>query len=198
MMKVVFDSYARDAPIPVHEHIRNKKLAKYFNREAAAAVIAASRLFSQFPVPVDVPFYYETGMMEFEDYGLNAIVKASLDEEGNFSQRLFVERGAKAVMPLTQFKALYNMPLSLVSIEHGLIGDNAVIYGSARGLLVQALHAPRDGAILLGCGKVRRDGGVESGFALVDKSEIRDSPFLASDREGIEMFRAWHQGGGAK
>ena len=101
-------------------------------------------------------------------------------------------------MPLTQFKALYNMPLSLVSIEHGLTGDNAVIYASARGLLVQALHAPRDKHILLGCGKVHKDGQVETAFALIAKDEIRDSPFLVDDCEGIEMFRAWHSGGGTE
>lgn len=195
-MKVIFDSYARDCPIPVQDYIRNKKLAKYFNREAAAAVICAAKLFAVCPVRPDIPFYYETGRMEYEDYGLDKIVRASLDEQGNFSQRLFVEKGTKAVMPLTQFKALYNMPLSLVSIEHGLTGDNAVIYASARGLLVQALHAPTDRDILLGCGKVRRDGGVEAGFAIVGKNEIRNSPFLDLDIEGMEMFRVWLAGGG--
>jgi hypothetical protein len=132
--------------------------------------------------------------MEFEDYGLDAIVDASLDEQGKFSQQLFIEKGVKAVMPLTQFKALYNMPLCLVSIEHGLTGDNAVIYASARGLLFAALHAPRDEGILLGSGKIRPHGGVETGFALVDKHEIRKNPFLTStiEWEGIEIFRSWH------
>ncbi len=197
-MKIVFDTYEQGMPVPLQNHIKNRKLAKYFNREAAAAVVCASRLFREAPVDADVPFYYETGRMEFEDYGLDNIVNASLDELGNFNQRLFVEKGAKAVMPLTQFKALYNMPLSLVSIEHGLVGDNAVIYSSARGLLTAALHAPREKGILLGCGKVSRNGGVESSFALVDKDEIRNSPFLLSDEEGIEMFRAWRAGGSKK
>lgn len=197
-MKIVFDSYGRGEPIPAQDFIRNRKLAKYFNREAAAAVICAAKLLRGSPVPADIPFYYETGRMEFEDYGLDAIVHASLDEQGNFSQRLFVEKGAKAVMPLTQFKALYNMPLSLVAIEHGLTGDNAVIYASARGLLMQALHAPREQEVLLGCGKVRRDGRVESAIALVAKDEIRGSPFLASDCEGIEMFQAWNAGKAGK
>ncbi len=194
-MKILFNSYKRDEPIPIQDSLRNRKLAKYFNREAAAAVLCAGRLFRESPVDPEVPFYYETGSMEFEDYGLDSIVDASLDEQGNYSQRLFIEKGAKAVMPLTQFKALYNMPLSLVSIEHGLIGDNAVLYASAQGLLIQALLAPREKGILLGCGKVRKDGAVETAFALVDKEEIRNSPFLVHDREGIEMFRTWYRGG---
>lgn len=193
-MIIEFSAYTRAEQIPLQEYLRNKKLAKYFNREAAAAVICATRLFRKSPVKADAPFYYETGRMEFEDYGLNNIVKASLDEEGVFSQRLFVQKGAKAVMPLTQFKALYNMPLSLISIEHGLVGDNAVFYASAAGLLTQVLHAPVDNGILLGCGKVHPDGRVETAFAIVDKHELTGSPYLRSACEGIEMFRDWHFG----
>lgn len=194
MMKIVFDSYEHSTPIPIHDFIKNKKNAKYFNREASAAVICAAKLFKDSSVNPETPFYYETGKMEFEDYGLDNIVSASLDEYGNFSQRLFIQKGTKAVMPLTQFKALYNMPLSFVSIEHGLVGDNAIIYASAKGLLIQALHASVENEILLGCGKVHQNGKVESAFALIDKSEIKNSPFLAFDGEGIEMFKSWHAG----
>jgi len=197
-MKIVFNSYEQGAIIPVQEFIKNKKSAKYFNREAAAAVVCASKLFNKSPVSPETPFYYETGTMEFEDYGLDRIADASLDENRNFNQRLFVERGVKAVMPLTQFKALYNMPLSLIAIEYGLVGDNAVIYASAKGLLMQALHAPVDKGILLGCGKAHQNGKVESAFAVVDKIEIKDSTFLFSDGEAIEMFRSWHAGENVK
>lgn len=192
-MKVLFETYDRGDAIPVQEYLRNRKLAKYFNREAAAAVICASKLLRGAQIDAATPFYYDTGRMEFEDYGLDAIVDASLDERGRFSQRLFIEKGVKAVMPLTQFKALYNMPLCLVSIEHGLTGDNAALYASAKGLLAAALHAPRERCILLGAGKMRRDGGVETGFALVDQEEIRGSRFLTGDpdAEGIEIFRSW-------
>lgn len=194
-MKIIFDSYDWGMPIPAQNYIRNKKLAKYLNREAAAAVVSAARLLREAKVNSNTPFYYETGRTEFEDLGLDRIAQASIDEQGNFSQRLFIEKGTKAVLPLTQFKALYNMPLSLVAIEHGFVGDNAVIYASARGLLMQALHAPMEHGILLGCGKVHRDGRVESAFALIDKIEIVNSEFLASDIEGIAMFRAWHARG---
>jgi len=192
-MKVLFETYGRDDAIPLQDHLRNRKLAKYFNREAAAAVVCATKLLRGSKIDARMPFYYETGRMEFEDYGLDAIVNASLDEQGAFSQRLFIDKGTKAVMPLTQFKALYNMPLCLVSIEHGLLGDNAVLYASARGLLMTALYAPREQGILLGAGKLRPDGGVETGFALIDKDDISSSPFLADDTgaEGIDIFRAW-------
>lgn len=190
-MKCLFDSYSLDQKIPVREYLKNRKFAKYFNREAAAALVCASKLFHEVPITPTTPFYYETGEMEYEDYGLDRILAASTDEDGDFSQHLFVDKGTKAVMPLTQFKALYNMPLSLIAIEHGLIGDNSVIYASARGLLTQALYAPVDKGILLGSGKVHRDGRVEVAFAMVDKDEIHSSPYLSSDKEGIELFRGW-------
>lgn len=192
-MKVLFETYDRHDAIPVQDHLRNKKLAKYFNREAAAAVVCVTKLLRGSPIDVTTPFYYDTGRMEFEDYGLDAIVLASRDEEEKFDQQLFIDKGVKAVMPLTQFKALYNMPLCLVSIEHRLTGDSAAIYASARGLLMTALHAPRERGILLGAGKMRSDGGVETGFAVIDKEEIRESRFLIDDaQEGIEIFRSWH------
>jgi hypothetical protein len=69
--------------------------------------VCAGKLLSDLPIPTDTPFYYETGIMEIEILRLDDIARASLDDEGRFSQRLFVENGAKTVPPLTQFKALY-------------------------------------------------------------------------------------------
>ena len=189
-MNITFKSYGRDERIPVEKHVKNKKLIKYFNRETSAAIVSAGELLREYPVPHDIPFYYETGVMEHEDFGIEMIAKASIDEKGEYNQQCFIEKGIAAVHPLTQFKALYNMPLSFVSIEFGLKGDNAVIYSSARGLLMQALHAPTDGEILLGCGKVRRDGRVDSAFTVLRKD---DSDCLLLDHEGeaIDIFQTW-------
>jgi hypothetical protein len=191
-MKIVYNHYAPDEIIPVNDYVRNRKLVKYFSRETRAAIVAAARLLRDMTIDPVMPFYYETGVIEDEDLGLEHIAKASCDESGKFSQKNFVENGVKAVPPLTQFKALYNMPLSFVAIEHGLKGDNSVIYASAGGLLTQALHAPAD-KILLGCGKIFDDKSVASGFALVDKVEIKDSPFLASRLEAFEIFKIWQK-----
>jgi hypothetical protein len=190
-MKAVFDIYPCGAPIPVQQHVRNRKLVKYFNRETAAAVVACSKLLQGLQLEQDTPFYYETGVMEFEDLGLNAIADASLDSQGCFSQRLFVEKGTRAVPPLTQFKALYNMPLSFVAIDHGLTGDNAVVYACARSLLLQGLHAPGELPVLLGSGKVCADGTVKSGFALLDRAELAALPLSLSRGEAIDLFAGW-------
>jgi hypothetical protein len=190
-MKTAFEAYAAGEAIPVQQFIRNRKLVKYFNRETAAAMVCAARLLREAPLPAETPFYYETGVMEFENLGLDDIATGSVDAGGGFDQRRFVAEGAKAVPPLTQFKALYNMPLSFVAIEHGLTGDNAVIYASARGLLELALAAPGEGEILLGAGKTRADGGVECGFARVRRAELAAVACPAG--EAIELLRAWHR-----
>ena len=198
-MRTVFDSYAADEPIPVQRFIKNRKLVKYFNRETAAALVAAAKLLNEISFDPAMPFYYESGIMEFESLGLDAIADGSRDARGSFDQRCFVEVGTKAVPPLTQFKALYNMPLSFVAIEQGLVGDNAVIYGSARGLLMQAQCAPGNGDILLGCGKVYADARVDCGFALLQRIELpmllKTNARLAQG-EAIELLRAWHNEGG--
>ncbi|MCL1811952.1 MAG: hypothetical protein FWG29_00360 [Treponema sp.] len=193
-MKIVYNHYAADEIIPVQEYIRNRKLIKYCSRETAAALVAAACLLKDITFSPLMPFYYETGIMESEDLGLELIADNSSDSPGKFSPQNFVEKGIKAVPPLTQFKALYNIPLSIVAIEHGLKGDNAVIYASASGLLIQALHAPADNEILLGCGKILADKSVVSGFALVKKEEIKNSPFLKSPLEAFELFKEWQRG----
>ncbi|MCP4136559.1 MAG: hypothetical protein GY754_36655 [bacterium] len=192
-MKIVFDSYSLDDKIPVREYIKNRKLAKYFSRETAAAVVSAGKLLQNSPLSPDTAVYYAMGIVEYEDFGLEHIYQACTDEDGEFSQRLFIEKGMSSISPLAQFKVLYNMALSFISIEHNLKGENASVYSSASGLLSYALYSPQENPLLLGAGKVHKDGMVESGFALATKQEIKDSPFLNSTEEAINIFRHWHE-----
>jgi hypothetical protein len=196
-MKIVFHTYPAGGEIPVLPHLRNRKLVKYLNRETMAAIVALGTLREIVAVAADTPCYYATGMLEYQDYGLDDIARASRDEEGAFSPRLFIERGIAAVSPLNQFKVLQNMPLSFASINFGLTGDNAVLYASAGSLLHQALCAPGAGPVLIGAGKAYRDSSVACGFALVDPTELAGSPWLASADEAVEMFRTWARGGEA-
>jgi hypothetical protein len=188
-MKVVFDSYRIDEEIPVLVYLKNRKLNKYFSRETAAAIVTAGKLLDGIDIDKKTPLYYATGIVEYEDYGLDKIVEVCSDKDERFSQHLFVEKGLSSISPLTQFKLLYNMTLCFISIEHNLIGDNAVLYSSACGLLTQALNAPTDSTILMGAGKVHKDGKVESGFSLILKEDIMNSPFLQSYVEAVEIFR---------
>jgi len=190
-MKVTFDSYEPGEEIPVLQYLKNRKLRKYFNRETEAALVGVGKLTRKIELRPDTPFYYATGVMEYEDYGLEGIVRNSINERGDFSQELFIGEAIPRVSPLNLFKVLQNMPLSFVAIEHNLIGDNAVIYTSASGLLLLALHSRFDMPILLGASKTYKDGTVEAGFAYVLKEEIENSPFLYGTEEAVDMFRFW-------
>jgi hypothetical protein len=209
-MKTVFATFAQDEPVPVLEFLKDRKLVKYFSRETAAAIVCLGRLEMDLrmspqedpaippglacAIPSGIPVYYATGVTEHEEYGLPAIARNSTDPAGKFSPGLFVRKGFSEVPPITQFKLLCNMPLCFLSLNYGLQGDNAVVYSMASALLLQALSAPVESPILLGAGKCRANGSVESGFAFVSKQEIGSSPFLSSSQEAVEIFRVWAEG----
>jgi hypothetical protein len=194
-MKIIFDSYENFEKINVLPYIKNKKLAKYFNKESSAAIVSVAKLFSEMNIDVSMPIYYATGLLEYEDYGLCNIVEDSIDDNFQYSQKLFIEKGLTNVSPLNQFKILQNMPLSFISLEYGFNGDNAVVYGSAKGLINYALNAPTTRSILIGAGKVYKNGAIESGFAIINKSDLYDLPFKNTDCEGIEILRYFYSGG---
>jgi len=195
-MKVIFDTYGLEQEIPINEHLQNRKLRKFFNRETEAALVGVGKLKQDIELDRQTPFYYASDVIEYGDYGLKDIIKNSTDVNGIFSQKLCFEVASPRVSPLTLFKVLQNMPLSFVAIEHGLTGDNAVILTSASGLLLLALNSAFDGPILLGASKTYKDGKVDAGFAYVQKKEIENSTFLTSEKEAIDMFRSWATSGG--
>lgn len=190
-MKIVFEQYGPDETITVSKYLKNRKLRKYFNRETAAAIVSLSKLLDGEALPHDTPFFYATGLFEYEEYGLPHVVADSMDSQDKFSDRLFIDKGISRISPLTSFKVLQNMTLAFVSIEHQLTGDNAVVYISAASLLQYALHAAPPEPILIGAGQVHQTGRTESGFALVSKEDIVESSFLHSDAKAIDLFRTW-------
>ena len=192
-MKMVYKKFELSEEIPVRNVLKNKKLIKYFNRETAAGIFCLSELLSKNKIDSDTPFFYETGFIEYEDFGLNKIVETCV-EEGKFSQKAFVEKGMSSISPLTQFKILLNMPLCFFSIENNFTGDNAVIYSSAMGLFTHAHLAGTEGNILLGSGKVNADGSIESGFMLIKSEELNLISGDFENKEGIEIFRLLNVG----
>ncbi len=188
-MTTVFVAFAGGEEIPVLAFLKNRKMVKYLNRETMAAIVAVGRLSAAVSLPPEIPFYYATGILEYEDYGLRDIVAASTDAAGRFSPERFVADGITSVSPLNQFKVLQNMPLSFASINFGLKGENAVVYSSAGALLRQAACAPGAGPVLIAAGKAYRDGRVESGAAVVRREWLEASPWTTSEAEGIEIFR---------
>lgn len=187
-MKIAFKSYELGETIPVLSLLKNKKLNKYFNRETSAGIVAFTEMATGTTIDSDIPIYYATCVVEYEDFGLDKIVSACSDDSGKFSQRLFVESGMSSISPLTQFKILYNMPLSFISIDKNLNGDNSVIYDSSKALIDCATFSESEN-IIIGAGKVWKNGLVESGFAFLNKSELELLPNYDDSIPAIEIFR---------
>lgn len=192
-MRWIYKKIALEQEIPVRSVLRNKKLAKYFNRESALGIVCLAALLGDEPLSPSTPIFYDTGTIEYEDFGLEKIVETCV-VDGRYSQKAFVERGMSAISPMTQFKILLNMPICFFSIEHQLTGDNAVTYATAEGLLAHARLAASAEDILIGAGKVNADGSIESGFALGTKSELAAFAGRFAHREGIEIFRSLDSG----
>jgi hypothetical protein len=192
-VKMIYKKYLLQDEIPVRNVLRNKKLAKYFNRETALGIVCLAELLQDAALKPETPVFYETGLIEYEDFGLDTIAEVCV-KDMEFSPRDFVEKGMSSISPLTQFKILLNMPLCFFSIENNLTGDNAVIYSSASGLLTHAYLADTEDDMLIGAGKVNADGSVESGFAVCRKSELYKFQGDYGDREGIEIFRSLNKG----
>lgn len=186
-MKLARRHYPPGEKIPVEGFLKERKLAKFFSRETAAAVTALGGLLTETDIPRDLPAYYGIGVVEKESFGLETVVAASTGPDGKFSQKLFVDDGFMSVPPLNQFKVLYNMPLCFASIVFGLRGDNAVIYRSGRALLEAALLAPSF-PVLLGAGKSYADGAVAAAFALAERAEIEALLAGAGELEAIDVL----------
>lgn len=181
--------YGRDEEIPFGRYLKERKLSKYFSRETACAIVSAGELLSRVEVDRRTPVYYCMGVVEHECYGLDSIAAGSTGPDGSFSQQLFVEAGFASVPPLNQFKVLYNMPLTFVSIVFGFTGDNAALYTSADGLLLQAAAAP-SWPVLIGAGKAYPDGSVCAGFALARKEDLETLRRTRPSGEAIGLFTA--------
>jgi hypothetical protein len=192
-VKWIYKKCAPREEIPFKALLNNKKLGKYFNRETALGVVCLAELLHDVALSPDTPAFYDTGLVEYEDFGLDSIVETCVID-GKHSQQSFVEKGMSSISPLTQFKILLNMPLCFFSIEHRLTGDNAVTYSSAEGLLTHARLAEAEHGILIGAGKVNPDGSVESGFALATKDELSNLDGTFVEKEGIDIFRTLNAG----
>ena len=186
-MKLARRFYAPGEKIPAETFLKERKLAKFFSRETAAAVTALGGLLAGAQVPPDIPAYYGIGVVEKESFGLETVVASSTGPDEKFSQKLFVEEGFMSVPPLNQFKVLYNMPLCFASIVFGLKGDNAVIYASGRALLEAALLAPAF-PVLVGAGKSYADGSVAAAFALAERAELEALLAGAGEKEAIDAL----------
>lgn len=185
-MKIIYEEYSAEEIIPVREYLTNKKLKKYFNRETEASIVALGRLTEGMDLNEATPFYYALGAIEFN---IKSVAEDCLDDSGNFSNFMFVNKSYENVSPLTQLKFLQNMPLSFVSLEYNLRGDNAVVYSSAISLLNCVLESVTNEEILVGASKAYFDGSVEVGFALLKKEDISNCNIKDEKLDAISLFK---------
>lgn len=187
-MEFIFRKYGPDEPIPVTAVLRKRKLVKYYNREAQAAVLTAAEFLEGKGVSSDTPFYYASA--ETENFHSIRGIVGGIDSDIRDICSLF-----PAVSTLDIFKMMRNMVPCFIAIENDLKGDNNVIIDSASALLYCALTAPTEGNVLIGAGRLRADGSVECGFALGTPSEWNGHPFLGSGKSATEIFELgeWRQ-----
>lgn len=185
-MKIIYEEYSAEEIIPVREYLKNKKLKKYFNRETEASIVALSRLTEGIDLNEDTPFYYALGAIE---YSIKSVAEDCLDTSGNFSNYLFLHKSYGNVSPLRQLRYLQNMPLSFVSLEFNLRGDNAVVYSSAISLINCVLASVPNKEILIGASKGYFDGSVEIGFALLKKEDISNCNIKDKNIDAISLFK---------
>lgn len=188
-MRIVFNHFDAGMTIPVGDYIGNRKMAKYYNREAQAAMVSIGTLLNKNRPDHDTPIFYAVGLIEHVGFDIQKISVHSVGDQGRFSTKAFIEKGMMQISPLTQFKVLYNMTLCFISIEYGLQGDNAVVYSSATGLLKNALYSNTTSEVIIGAGKIYADNSVESGFAMISKQELAELPSFDYDTEAIELFK---------
>jgi len=190
-MKVIFDFFDAGSSIPARDYVRKKKMVKYFNRLSAAAMVTFGKLAKEITLHPDTPIYYATGPLTHGEttYFLE-MCEIFISASEPFSNKIFMESALPKMSPLHEFGVLYNMPVCFISIEYGLVGDNASLCCGAAALLEQAKYSPHDGDMILGAGKLYPDGKIESGFASLTKTELGSIPQFSWDQDAIELFRA--------
>lgn len=186
-MTSLYRSYSPGEDIPVAGRLKKRKLLKYYSREAMAAVLTASELLEGKALPPRLPFYYASAYVENLRFLEEVFEKLNAYPDHVFDAQRFL----LATPPPVNFKMMRNMVPCFVSIENNLTGDNNFIVDSASALLFAALTAPGDGPVLIGAGYLHADDSVETGFALVNPSELAGHPLLGSDAPAIELFRQW-------
>lgn len=139
---------ARVPAIDVRQHIEQRLLRKILVPSAAFSVIAAGQALAEAGIPPgderrrDCGLYVGSVQLDV-DFNLFApALRESLDKEGRFDLRLFVQRGMKVLDPLFLVRALPNSGLCGITIEHQVTGPNVnLANGSVSGLQAAAMAA---------------------------------------------------------
>ncbi|MES1243416.1 MAG: beta-ketoacyl synthase N-terminal-like domain-containing protein [Acidobacteriota bacterium] len=157
---------ARVPPIDVRRTIEQRLLRKILAPSAVFSVLAAGQALADAGIPPgdgrrrDCGLYVGSVQLDV-DFNLFApVMRESLDRQGRFDLRLFVQRGMKVLDPLFMVKALPNSGLCGITIEHQVTGPNInLANGTVSGLQAAALAAA---AIRRGDADLALAGGFDS------------------------------------
>jgi 3-oxoacyl-(acyl-carrier-protein) synthase len=137
------------------QRLGERRMLKYMSDAAVLGCVAAREAATQANIrsrfrPERIGLYAGTGLAAANVKECEAMIRESIDGDGNFSCGLFGSRGLAATNPLLSFKILANMPACLVSILECVRGPNYIFTpweGQTASALVEAWHAVRNGEV---------------------------------------------------
>lgn len=137
------------------QRLGGRRMLKYMSEAAALGCIAAREALDDAQAkrrfaPEMLGLYAATGLAAASVDDIQGTLDASIDERGEFSERLLGARGLAATNPLISFKILANMPPCLISVMEGIKGPNLIFTpweGQAGATLLEAWLAVREGLV---------------------------------------------------
>lgn len=108
-----------------------RRMLKFMSAGAPLGCMAAQEAHQQADAkarfsPENTGLFSATGLPAADLDQIRALIENSIDENGNFSCRLFGEKGLPVTNPLLSFRILANMPACIMSIIEGVKGENSI------------------------------------------------------------------------
>jgi len=139
------------------ERLSKRRMAKFMSDPALLGCVAAREAMvnagvadnARFPAE-RVGLFAATGMAAADIDESIAMLRTSLDEQGEFSIRQFGEKGLHAINPLLSFKILANMPGCLVSITENIKGPSYIFTpweDQTGAAIIEAIESLRNGEV---------------------------------------------------
>ena len=137
------------------ERLGGRRMLKYMSEAAVLGCIAASEALQDSEAltryaPESIGLYAATGLAAANVGDVSSMIEQAIDEKGQFSCRLFGERGLPATNPLISFKILANMPPCLISIIEGIKGPNFIFTpweGQTSAAILEGWEAVKTGEV---------------------------------------------------
>jgi 3-oxoacyl-[acyl-carrier-protein] synthase II len=178
----------------------DRKLLKYMSPTTSMAVLAAGRALEHAglrgpgreELRAETALFVATGLIAFDISAVSRAVEASCSAEGTLDLQRLGREGLRRSHPLMPFKMLLNMPLGMISIVHGIKGENGIVYpdaGQAGVCLETAVRGIRTGRF---CRALV--GGTVNGLSLLPLCTLHRLGRLAPSVQAAQPFTEDHNG----